>query len=69
MQNLMQFNSSRKYTQGTLPRLYASQISYVNKQDYDTRIFATFDSRKIAHVSFETLKNRVFVHVFGTRIV
>jgi hypothetical protein len=53
MQNLMRFYSFCKYTQKTRPRLYASQICYVNKQEYDTQILATFDSRKIAHVSLE----------------
>ncbi len=52
--------------QETPPHLYASQISHVNKQEYDTRIFATFDSRNIAHVSLENLKNCVFTCVWGT---
>ncbi len=59
----MKFYSCRKYTQKTLARLYASQISYVNKQEYDTQILANFDSRKIAHVLFENLKNGVFLYV------
>ncbi len=47
MQNSMKFYSSHKYTYKTLPCLYASQISYLNKQDNDMQILATFDSRKI----------------------
>ncbi len=75
MQNLMKFYSSGKYTQKTLPRLYASQITYVNKQENDTQILVTFDSFKIAHVSLENFKKMMFfcmcldTHSFASVII
>ena len=38
-------------------------------QEYDTRIFATFNSCKITHVSLENLINRIFTHVCRTRVL